>query len=215
LFRTANAKVVPFVAIMLTLVTPAAIVAASGGAAREGAASTSTVNTALGRNLLHNASFEQTVGATPIPDWSINGAMHLETFGTRTWPNAAYSKKYDGGNDYLACSQGQGTIQQTVSWTGWRPRDYILKARFSANFGGTINNRIRGQIKVTGRGNSPVMRGRTKTLDIQNSYKRIVVTLMVPQWADHIQVTLQMMPQVGLSKCDVVADSLNLTVFKP
>jgi hypothetical protein len=218
-FRSVKTKPALLVAVLLSLVTPAAIDAAgrssAGATALSGTSLTTAASTALGRNLLRNASFEQTDGDTPIPAWSVKGAMHLERFGTRTWPDAAYSKKYNGGNDYLACSQGQGTIVQTVNWTGWRPRDYILKSRFSANFGGTVDMRIHAQIKVTGRGNSPVSRQRNRTLDIQNSYKRIVVTLMVPQWADHIQVTLQMMPKVGTSKCDVVADSMNLTVFRP
>lgn len=207
-----KSKSVLFGAILLTLVTPAAIDAADSRS--PDAVAAATANTPLGRNLLQNAGFELT-GDSPIPDWSVNGALHLERFGTRTWPDAAYSKKYDGGNDYLACSQGQGTIVQTVGWNGWRPRDYILKARFSANFGGTIENRIRAQIRFTGGKHTPVSRQRARTLDIQNSYKRIVVTLMVPEWADNVQVTLQLMPKTGTSKCDVIVDSLNLTVFKP
>jgi hypothetical protein len=211
-FRSMKSKSVLFGAIMLTLVTPAAIDAA-GRTSSDLAASTDA-NTPLDRNLLQNASFEQ-AGSSPIPDWSVNGQLHLERFGTRTWPNAAYSKKYDGGKDYLACSQGQGTIVQTVAWNGWRPRDYNLKGHFTANFGGTVANRIRAQIRYTGGRHTPVSRQRVRTLDIQNSYKKITVTMQVPEWADNIQVTLQMMPKAGTSKCDVVADTLSLTVFRP
>jgi hypothetical protein len=214
MFRFAKTKTALFVAVLLTLVMPAAIDAARPGTLDRSAASTPAVNTALGRNLLSNPSFEQ-ASQGGIPAWSVDGALHLERFGTRTWPNVAYSKKYSGGDQYLACSQGQGTISQTVDWNGWRPRHYILKSRFSANFGGTIENRIRGQIRFTGGGHAAVSRSRTRTLDITNSYKRIVITLMVPDWADHITVTLQLLPKAGASKCDVVADSLNLSVFKP
>jgi hypothetical protein len=215
-FRSVKAKSVLFGAILLTLVTPAAI-DAGGHSSMVLTPSATPSNTPLGRNLLRNASFEALTGDTPIPSWSVSGAMHLERFGTRTWPDPAYSKKYNGGNDYLACSRGEGTIHQSVRWTGWRPRDYILKSRFWANFGGTIGNRIRATVKMIDRakGHSAVSRQRTRTLDIQNSYKRLVVTLMVPAWADSIEVTLQMMPKAGSSRCDVVADSLNLSVFRP
>ncbi len=214
MFRSVKTKAVLFGASLLILVTPAAIEAAGLGSTGGAAAPATTTRTALGRNLLRNGSFEQPA-SDGIPAWSVDGAMHLERFGTRTWPSVAYSKKYDGGNDYLACSDGQGTIQQTVSFTGWRPRDYNLKSHFTANFGGTIQNRIRAVTTITGRGHDPSIRQRTRTLDIQDSYKKIVVTLLLPEWADHIQVTLQLMPKAGSSKCDVVADSLSLTVFKP
>src|SRR4051794_25788752 len=151
-FRSVRTKAVFFVAILLLLVSPAAIDADGRDSTSGAAPAALATNTALGRNLLHNASFEQIASGAPIPNWSIDGAMHLERFGTRKWPDAAYSKKYNGGNDYLACSQGQGTVQQTLNWTGWRPRDYLLKSRFSANFGGTIENRIHAKVTMTGRG---------------------------------------------------------------
>jgi hypothetical protein len=206
-----KAKALFIVAIVLCLATPAAVEAAG----RSPLDATATRNTALGRNLLRNASFEQTDEKVAIPAWKVVGAMHLERFGSRTWPSVAYSKKYDGGDDYLACSAGPGLIRQTVDFTGWRPRDYRLKAHFAANFGGTIENRIRAAILITGRAGHVSHRERIRTLDITNSYKKITVTLLTPEWADHITVTLQLMPKPGVAKCDVVTDTLSLTVFRP
>jgi hypothetical protein len=194
------------VAGLLMTAAPAAINAADGSAA-----GVSPAATPLNHNLLVNGDFEIPMVNDQIPGWTKSGKIRTETFGTRSWPDQAYGTKWGGGLRYLACRADSGTVRQSVDVD---PGATGLKARFDADFGGTVGHRIRIAMHVTGTGISRDVE-QTKVMDITNHYKRIVATLTLPPGANKIEVTLQLLRKAGAPKCKMVADTLGLEIFQP
>lgn len=198
------------IAVLLSAAVPAAIDAAGRAPHATHVADSPPLNT----NLLKNPGFEQVGSGGTIPGWTPTGAVHVETFGTRTWPSKAYAKKYNGGKRYLACGTTAGSVSQTVDISSWNPPGYPVTARLKTNFGGTLGHSLRVSIKITGdHGEPPVTKDKLRVLDISNHYKNAVATVGVPVWATHIQATLELMPKAGAAKCIVVADTVQLFVY--
>jgi hypothetical protein len=196
--------------VLLALAVPAAVNAAGPVPA----SAHHPTSTPFDTNLLRNASFESAASGGSVPGWTASGDVHIERFGTRNWPSVAYSQKYDGGKQYLACGPGSGEVRQTVAWTGHGgQRDYRLKSRLSVNFGGTIRHKIRAEILITGKAQRS-HRDQVYVLPITDSYKKVVVHLLVPTWAQQIEVTIDLLPDSNASKCHVVADSTSLIVYR-
>jgi len=198
-----------FVAMLLAAAAPAA------GRAADATPPGTTVagSTPLDTNLLRNGGFETVPTDASIPGWTVIGDVHVEKFGTRPWPSPAYGKKWDGGKRYLACGSTSGLVRQTVSFAGWSGRSFKLKAHLQADFGGTIGHSIRVSIRATGSGPDRVVET-LKALDITDHYKRAVATLGLPQWADHIEVTVALLGKAGGTRCRMVADTVKLIVFR-
>jgi hypothetical protein len=199
------------VAVLLTMAAPAAINAAGQTPLLANPAGT----TPLDSNLLQNAGFETASGDSSIPGWTVNGDVHVETFGTKPWPSQSYGTKWHGGKRYLACGTNSGLVRQTVDFDGWGTRSYALKARLGADFGGVTGAKIRVSIRITGDSSGSAYREDSRVLNITNHYLRAVVTLKVPNWGTHIEATVELMPKDGAAKCKMVADSVDLWVFRP
>jgi hypothetical protein len=198
------------IALLLCVALPAAINAANRAPLETKPATTTPLN----QNLLQNPGFEQVGTGASIPGWTPTGDVHVETFGTRTWPTPAYAKKWNGGLRYLACGKVAGMVSQTVSFAGLSTPSNPLLVRLAANFGGTIGHSIRVAIRITGATTQQAYKEKVKVVDITNSYRTDVTTLTVPVWATHIQANVQLMPKPGASKCRVVADTVDLWVFR-
>jgi len=190
---------------------PAAVDAAGGAPLGTNAPAA----TPLDQNLLGNPGFEQVAADGSIPQWTVVGDVQVETFGTRPWPSLAYAQKYDGGKRYLACGKGPGLVRQTVAFDGWNQRSFRLKARLAADFGGTIGHKIRVAIRITGNSSDASFQEKLRVLDITGHYKRAVVTLGVPIWAERIEATVELLPADGAATCQMVADTVRLWVFRP
>lgn len=199
------------VAVVLSLATPVAIQAADNAPLTTNVADTTPLN----KNLLQNPGFEQVGAGGSIPGWTVAGAVHVETFGTKAWPSPAYGKKWSGGTRYLACGRSSGLVNQTVDFSGVSSWSDPLLARLTANYGGTIGHKIRVEILITDDSGQQFSREKTKVLTITHHYLKAVTTIGVPSWAKHIQATVELMPMDGAAKCKMVADSINLFVFKP
>lgn len=187
------------VALMLSAATPAAAIQAADP-------------TPLDTNLLRNSGFETTATDGSIPGWTVDGDVHVERFGTRSWPYPAYGKKWKGGKRYLACSKRSGFVRQTVDFERG-DRSYPLKARLQADFGGTVGHRIRVSVKATG-SDPDKYAEKLKVLDISYHYKQAVAGVSLPAGTEHIQVTVELLPKVGASKCKMVADTIKLVVSR-
>jgi hypothetical protein len=192
--------------LVLLVAAPAAVDAAGGAPSVTNAAA----STPLDRYLLGNPGFERVAVDGSIPMWTVVGDVHVETFGTRSWPSPVYAQKYHGGQRYLACGTGPGLVRQTVAFNGWSPR---LKVRLAADFGGTIGHRIRVTILITGARGETRSQERVRVLDVTDHYKRAVTSVVVPPWATDIEATVQLMPKAGAATCRTVADTVRLWVF--
>src|SRR5262245_31401026 len=137
--------VLPIV-LLLAVNAPATITAATDQSA-------TAARTPLNTNLLANGGFSRApTDSSPIPGWSVTGRMHTEAFGTRSWPDPAYGRKYNGGARYLACGGTGGVVRQTVDLVGLRNLSYRPKSRLSISFGGLRGHRIRISLRATGSG---------------------------------------------------------------
>lgn len=198
------------VALLLSAAAPAAAIDASDGTT---SAATVAATTPLDTNLLRNSGFETVSVGVPIPGWTVEGDVHVETFGTRAWPYPAYGTKYHGGKRYLACGKDSGLVRQSVDLNGWGDRSFKLRARLMTDFGGTIGHRIRISIRVTGSG--PDTYGeKLKVMDVTNHYKLSVANVRLPLWAEHIEVTVELMRKDGAATCKMVSDAVNLIVYR-
>jgi len=210
MFHHPKATAAVLLSLMVLVAAPAAV--SAGGGAPLG--TTAATVTPLDQNLLRNPGFELVATDGSIPQWTKVGDVHQETFGTRPWPDPAYGKKYSGGKRYLACGKVSGLVRQTVVFDGWSQRTFALNARLAVDFGGTIGHKIRVALRVTGASNAPKIMERLRVLDITNHYKRAVVTVGLPLWADHIQATVELLPKDGAAWCKMVADTARLWIFR-
>jgi len=199
------------VALLLAAAAPAVAIAPATATA---SATTAAGVTPLDTNLLWNASFNRTpTTGQPVPGWTVEGDMHVETFGTRSWPYPAYGRKYNGGARYLACGKGSGLVRQTVDIKGLSDRSYKLRAKLWVQFGGVIGHKIRVSVRATGGG--PEAYGeKAKTMDITYHYKVAVAAITLPTWTEHLEVEIKLMRKAGASKCWMVVDPAKLTLFK-
>jgi hypothetical protein len=207
MFRHPRARSAFLLVLLLVVAAPAAVDAAGGAPFGTSAAAA----TPLDRNLLGDPGFERVATDGSIPQWTVVGDVHVETFGTRPWPSPAYAQKYHGGQRYLACGKGPGLVRQAVSFSGWSPR---LKVRLAADFGGTIGHRIRVTILITGASNESRSQEKLRVLDVTDHYKRAVTSVVVPPWATRIEATVELMPKAGAATCMTVADTVRLWVFR-
>jgi hypothetical protein len=199
--------VLPIV-VLLAVVVPGTITAATDESATAAA-------TPLYTNLLANGGFNRApIDASPIPRWSVTGGMHTETFGTRSWPDRAYGRKYHGGTRYLACGGEGGVVRQTVDIVGLRNLSYRLKSRLSISFGGLRGHRIRASLRATGSGPDGHFT-KVKTLEVTNHYKKIVAHLLLQPWHERLEATIRIMPRRGSTNCRLMADTAKLILFRP
>jgi hypothetical protein len=215
LMRLLKPSRVRLLCLPLLFAASATTIAAEPGHRSAARSHVSNAATPLDRNLLKNAGFDVKPTGTTIPSWKSKGSAHTERFGSRSWPSVAYGHKWDGGSRYLACGNGAATVQQSVAITGWSSRSFNLKAHLEADYGGAIGTKIRLTIHITGAQKQVVTQQDSETTSITDSYRKDVVTLLVPTWATHIRATVQLLPKAGAKHCDVVADSVGLTIFKP
>ena len=208
MFRRPRAALALVVVLVLTAATPAAIHAADAPSDVSIAGATP-----LDQNLLRNGGFEATSADGSIPDWTVEGGVRVERFGTRPWPYPAYGRKYAGGDRYLGCSGSSGLVRQSVPFTGWDDRTFWLKAHLQADFGGQTGHAIRVTIQATGPGIDRVKQ-ELKPLIITNSYKRAVAWLLIPPGTDRITATVELVGTGSGSGCQMVADTIKLIVFR-
>ena len=208
--RRPRATATLLVALLLAAATPAATIQAADVSASDTAAPLTPMNT----NLLHNAGFESVRDDGSLKGWTVEGDVHAETFGTRAWPYPAYSAKYHGGKRYLACGKASGLVRQSVPFNGQRVRhQFHFRARLQVNFGGVINHRIRVTLKATGTG--PDKYGeKLRVMEITNSYKEAFTAITLPEGADRLEVTVELIRKPGAASCRMVADSVRLDVIK-
>ncbi len=168
--------------------------------------------TPLDTNILLNSGFETPGSGGSIPGWTVEGDVHVETFGTRSWPYPAYATKWGGGKRYLICGTQSGLVRQTVDFVRG-DRNYTIRARLQADFGGVTGHRIRVAIRATG--TDPAKSAeKLKVLDVTYHYKQAVAGIGLPPGTQHIEVTVELLPKVGASKCKMVADTVKLVLFK-
>jgi hypothetical protein len=195
-------------AVSLSAAAPAAAI--QPDAARPNATIAST--TPLDTNLLKNGGFNsKPTDVSPIPHWTVEGDVHVEKFGTRSFPSKAYGATWGGGARYLACGTDSGLVRQTVDVNGLGAG---LRARLQTDFGGTTGHKILITIRATG-SSAPKHAEKAKTLDVTNHYKQAVASITLPAGVQHIEVTVQLSPKVGAATCKVVADTVSLVVSQP
>jgi len=186
-------------ALLLSAVMPAAAIQAADP-------------TPLDTNILVNSGFETAGSGGSIPGWTVEGDVHVETFGTRAWPYPAYGKKWGGGKRYLACNKQSGLVRQTVDFVrGDRP--YTIRARLQTDFGGVVGHKVRVWIRATGSGPDKSAEN-TKALDVTYHYKVDVAGIGLPAGTERIEVLVELMPRPGASKCKIVADTVKLVLFR-
>ena len=196
------------VALMLVGAMPAAAIHAAGGT------SSATALTPMNTNLLHNSGFESVRDDGSLKGWTVEGDVHPETFGTKVWPYPAYSTKYHGAKRYLACGKGSGLVRQSVPFNGQRVRgQFHFRARLQVNFGGIIGHKIRVTLKATGSGPNGYGE-KLRVMDINNSYKKAFTAITLPDGADRLDVTVELMRKPGAGSCRMVADTVRLDVLK-
>ena len=195
------------VALTLAAAAPAAIQAAEVAAPGTTPAAALPIDT----NLLVNGGFEQVATDASIPGWTVDGDVHVETFGTRPWPYPAYGKKYNGGKRYLICGNNGGTVRQTIDVSGNRTAK--LKAHLQADFGGKFGHSIRVAMKISG-GGRQIANQDLKALTITDHYKRAVTTVGLYPWAQRIDVTIELVGNADQTKCRVVADTIKLLLWQ-
>jgi len=197
-------------ALLLSAATPAATIRAADGTSVD----TTSPLTPLNTNLLHNAGFESVRSDGSLKGWTVEGDVHPETFGTRTWPYPAYSTKYHGGKRYLTCGTNSGLVRQTVPFNGERVRgQFHFRARLQVNFGGIIGHKIRVTLKATGKGPDGYSE-KLRVMDINNSYKEAFTAITLPDGADRLDISVELMRKPGAARCRLVADSVRLDVIK-
>jgi hypothetical protein len=196
------------IALLLAAATPVAAIQAASPS------SDTTADTPMNKNLAHNAGFEAIRSDGTLKGWTVEGDLHTETFGTRAWPYPAYSTKYHGGKRYLACGKGSGLVRQVVPFQGTRVRhEFHFRARLQVNFGGIIGHKIRVTLKATGTGPDGYSE-KLRVMDINNSYKEAFTAITLPDGADRLEITVELMRKPGASSCRMVADSVRLDVIK-
>jgi hypothetical protein len=198
------------VAVLLAAATPAAIQAVDAAQPSVSVAGATPLDT----NLLRNGGFETKSTDGSIPRWTVTGDVHVEKFGDRAWPTPAYGQSHGGGKRYLACGTSSGTVTQTVPFTGWEDRDFKIKAHLQVDIGGKVGQSVRVTIRATGSGPEKVV-SNVKTLPNTNHYTRGFATLGVPDGADQLEATVEIIGSSSGAKCRVVADTVKLYVFRP
>ncbi len=163
-------------------------------------------------SLLVNGTFNS---VTPLRGWESTGTLRTETFGTRSFPNPAYGRKYRGGARYLSCWGGSGgTITQEVAIPKSRVgREW--RAKFQVSQGGVRGHRVFVRAEAfDGNGNVLKEEHQTKVLDITNHYKKSFAGVGLWPGTVKVRVTLRLMPKEGSASCKVVADTANLTIVR-
>ena len=112
----------------------------------------SVAATPLDKNLIANGGFERLTSDGSLADWTMEGDVRTERFGSRVWPYPAYGAKYHGGKRYLACTGQSGLVRQTVAFNGWDHRSFRLKAPRQVDFGGQYGHVIRVTLRASGPG---------------------------------------------------------------
>jgi hypothetical protein len=165
-------------------------------------------------SLLVTGTFNSTpTAAAPVRGWTTSGTIRVETFGTRSFPNQAYSRKYRGGARYLSCWGGSGgTVRQVVDVPPGRDSRF-WRAKFQVSQGGVLGHRVYVRIEALN-ANGTVLNEehQTKALDVTNHYKKSFAGINLRPGAVHIRVTLRLSPKAGETRCKVVADTANLTI---
>ena len=191
-------------ALLLAAATPVGVIQAADA----------TALTPLNTNLIHNSGFESIRDDGSLKGWTVEGDVHAETFGTRSWPYPKYSDKYHGGKRYLACGKTSGSVSQSVPFNGHGVRhEYHLGARLQVNFGGIIGHEIRVTLKATGSG-ADGKGVKLRVMDINNSYKKAFTSVMVPDGTTRLEVVVELIRKPGASSCRMVADTVRLDVVK-
>lgn len=165
-------------------------------------------------SLLGNGTFNsRPTDEVPIRAWTAKGTIAAETFGTRSFPNKAYGRKYRGGARYLSCWGGSGgTVTQVVGVPNGRDSRF-WRAKFQVSQGGIQGHRVYVKIEALDAGGTVLNEWhQTKALDVTNHYKKSFAGINLRPGATHIRVTLRLMPKVGSTRCKVVADTANLTI---
>jgi hypothetical protein len=168
-------------------------------------------------SLLENGTFNTAPAkGDPVPHWKLtSGKLRVERFGTRSFPNVAYGKKYRGGARYLSCWGGSGgTITQRVSI----PKNRVgreWRAKFQVSQGGIRGHRVFVRAEALD-GNGKVVKEehQTKVLDITNHYKKSFAGVGLWPGTETVRVTLRLMPKKGSTSCKVIADTANLTIVR-
>lgn len=168
-------------------------------------------------SLLVNGTFNLApTKGDPIKGWRLtSGKLRVERFGTRSFPNKAYGKKYQGGERYLSCWGGSGgTITQEVPIPSNRVgRQW--RAKFQVSQGGIRGHRVYVRSQAfDANGNVLKEEHQTKVLDITNHYKKSFAGVGLWPGTVKVRVTLRLMPKKGSTSCKVVADTANLTIVR-
>jgi hypothetical protein len=168
-------------------------------------------------SLLVNGTFNATpTQEVPIRGWKLtSGKLRVERFGTRSFPNVAYGRKYRGGARYLSCWGGSGgTITQEVSIPANRVgRQW--RAKFQVSQGGIRGHRVYVRAQAFDANGTVLKEERqTKVLDITNHYKKSFAGVGLWPGTVKVRVTLRLMPKKGSTSCKVVADTANLTIVR-
>lgn len=160
-------------------------------------------------SLLVNGTFNSTI---QIRGWTTAGAIRTETFGTRSFPSAAYGRKYRGGARYLSCWGGSGgSVTQVVGVPPGRDSRY-WRAKFQVSQGGVLGHRVYVKTEALDvNGTVLAETHQTKALEVTNHYKKSFAGVSL-KGAARVRVTLRLLPKLGATQCKVVADTANLTI---
>jgi hypothetical protein len=167
-------------------------------------------------SLLVNGSFNSTpTGANPIKGWTTKGTIRTERFGTRSFPNVAYSRKYQGGARYLSCHGGSwGSVTQVIDLPPNRD-ERTWRARFVVSQAGPLGSRVYVKLEaLTANGSVLEEAHQTKTLDVTNHYKKSFTSIPMRPGTTRVRATLRLSPRKGSTRCRVVADTANLTIIR-
>lgn len=167
-------------------------------------------------SLLVNGTFNSTpTQNAPIRGWAPSGTIRTETFGTRSFPNKAYGRKYRGGARYLSCHGGSGgSVTQEVD-TPPNRAERFWRARFVVSQGGIQGSRVYVRVEaLDSQGRVLEEAHQTKVLDVTNHYKKAFTSIPMRPGTTHVRVTLKLMPKKGATRCKVVADTANLTIIR-
>lgn len=192
-------------AIALASVALSMVVAAPAGAAN---------NYPDPQSLLVNGTFNSTpTDEVPIRGWTTKGTIAAEGFGTRSFPNRAYSRKYRGGARYLSCWGGSGgSVTQVVDLPKGKDSK-SWRAKFQVSQGGIRGHRVYVKVEALDAGGTVLNEShQTKALIVTNHYKKSFAGINLRPGATRLRVTLKLMPKKGSTRCKVVADTANLTI---
>lgn len=165
-------------------------------------------------SLLVNGTFNAApTDATPIRGWAAKGTIKVEPFGTRSFPNPAYGRKYRGGARYLSCWGGSGgSVTQEVDIPSGRDSRF-WRAKFQVSQGGVRGSRVYVRAEALDAAGKVLNEWhQTKVLDVTNHYKKSFAGINLRPGTVRIRVTLRLMPKAGSTSCKVVADTANLTI---